>query len=229
MNRKLILPLVGVLSVLALGALPSMASAAEWQVDVESGTFPTPITSSGSDPLLTSSLGTITCESVTGTGKYTSATTGDIQFLFHGCKKGTESCTTAGQPSGTFTTTEMLFHNIMIDSTAQVTNGKPGILITANENHFGTFVCGGIFTVKITANGIIGEVTNPTCPTGTFQKTTALKFESTATGSQKYKQVETTGTIWDLTADGFGLTATTSLDAELTTEFTSTKAKMTCP
>jgi len=228
MKQKLMLLFAGALAVFAFGALPSMASAAEWSVDLETGTFPTPITSTGGVTSLTSALGTISCETVTGTGQYTTATTGDIQFLFHGCKKVSngEVCTTTGQSAGTITTTNLLFHNSMLEATP---TGKPGILITSNAGHFATFVCGGIFTVKVEGNGIMGEVTSPTCSTGTFQKTSTIKFASSGTGNQVWKQVETAGTSFDLTAEGFGLRATASEDGEGTTEFTSTKAKMTCP
>jgi len=229
MKQKLPPLLAGMLAVFALGALPSLAAAAEWSVDLEAGTFPTPIASNGGAISLTSNLGTMSCTSVTGTGQYTSATTGTIQLLFHGCTKGSENCTTVGQSAGTTTTTVLVFHNEMIDSTSQTTGGKPGILITPNEGHIATFVCGGIFTVKVKGNGIISEVTNPTCSTGTFQKTMLSKLASISAGSQRYKQIETAGASFDLTVEGFGLTSTTSEDAELTTEFTSTKAKMTCP
>jgi len=234
MKQKLMLLLAGALAVFSFGAFTSVASAAEWSLDLNgTNTFPQPITSQTTDPLLTSNIGAITCATGTGTGQYTAATTGDNQYLFHGCKVVStgEVCTTAGQPAGTITTTNLLFHNIMIDSTTQVAGGKPGILLTSNAGHFATFVCGGIFTVKVTGNGIIGEVTSPACSTGTFRRSSTLRFESIATGNQKYKQQETAGLTWDMTVEGFGITATASEDAEGPFEFTNAgvEGKMTCP
>jgi hypothetical protein len=231
MKHKMILLALGALCA-AMLALPAMASAAGWDIDPESGKLPLKFTSAGGEAKLTRLNGQkVTCTANSGTGQYETATTGKIELTFTGCKDNLGfTCTTAGQAAGTITTTELEFHNIMIDSTAQVVGGKPGVLITPNAGHFATFACTlGIGTVVVSGNGIVGEVSNPTCTNNPFQKTATLNFESSATGTQKYMQEETAGTKFDLLSSTNGaLAETSSEDAEGTVTFAE-NAKMTCP
>jgi len=117
----------------------------------------------------------ITCTSNTGTGKFTSGTTGEIALTFHGCS------------------TPSVFHN------TYVTEGKtdPGVLVTPPASGlFVTIICSSFANIEVRGNGIIGELTDPKCGSAA-QKTATLSF--TATGSsQDLKKVTATGTEFSL-------------------------------
>lgn len=222
----------GALAVLALAAVPSVAMAGEWTIDPETGVA-SELTFSGEtgEAKLTSSLGTVTAKKVDVKGTYENGTTGHVEFTFTEVSGlgGTCTGTVPVAPTGTITSTELAFHNIMIEKTGAegFPNGKAGILITSNLEHFATFKC-PLATVEVKGNGIIGEVLNPLCTNTGFQSTATLEFASTSTGVQKYMQVTTEGTKYDLTAKSSLGTVTASEDAEGTITF-NRKVKMTCP
>jgi hypothetical protein len=226
MKHKLIMLALAAASS-ALLALPVVASAAEWTIDSETGALPTFTSSGGAAKLTSSGFGAflpIECSHNTDSGKYTSTTTLVVTMAFTECTQSGNTCTTPGQPAGTIKTTELVSHNIMIDNTEQ--GGTPGLLITTNNGHFATFVCGGS-TFVIDGNGIIGDVSSPKCGAA-FSKTFTLVFATLSAGNQKYKLVETTGTSYDLVTTTAVSTLTTGLDVTFTRTFNQ-GVKMTCP
>jgi hypothetical protein len=151
------------IAALAFAALPAFASAVEVDYPGE-GT----ITASTPGPAtLRSDSDSITCKvtneaneelpAVTVRGKFTSKTTGDIEFTFHGCKDELGfNCTSSGQSTGTITTEELTFHIV------KLTNGKAGMLVTPNANGvFANFTCAGFIGVEVQGNGVLGEITEP--------------------------------------------------------------------
>jgi hypothetical protein len=228
MKHKLMMLALAAVSA-ALFALPSMASAAEWDIDSESGALPTFTSKGGVAKLSSSGFGAflpVECTANTGSGKYTTQTTSSVTLTFTGCKQAGNTCTTAGQAAGTIKTTELVSHNIMIESTAQVANGTAGLLITPNNGHFATFECGGSKFV-VGGNGIVGHIEKPVCG-GAFQSTATVVFKTVSSGNQQYKQVETAGTSFDLSTTTSLGTFTSGEDATGTVTF-SQPTKMTCP
>ena len=229
-HKTMLLALVVVSGLLY--ALPSMASAAGWDIDpAPTEKSPLTFTSSGAKASLVTAGGNFSCTASSGTGKYTSQTTGNITITFTGCATTffgfPITCTSSGQSSGTIKTTEnLVFHNIMIESTAQVAGGTPGILVTPNSGHFATFVCAGN-TVVVGGTGVIGDISSPKC--GETSTTSTLKFEASGVGVQKYTQEETTGTKYDQTSSkNGGAPETASQEAEGKVTFNQA-ATITCP
>jgi hypothetical protein len=210
-------------------ALPAVASAGEWTIDSETGALPTFTTSGKTAKLTSSGFGAflpVECTANTGTGKYTSTTTSAVTLTFTGCTQAGNTCTTAGSASGTIKTTELVGHNIMIESTAAVAGGTAGLLLTPNAGHFATFECGSSKFV-VGGNGIIGDISAPKCGEA-FNKNATLVFETTSSGNQRYKQITTTGTTYDLSTTTSLGTFTSGEDATGTVTFNQ-GTKMTCP
>lgn len=230
MKPKLAIATVAVMALLAVVAAPSSASAAGWDLDVEAGILPVKIVNITGGEVKFTQLGllsAVTCQKVEGSGVYNTATEGTLELTFTTCTRGTEVCQTEPALKEAIKTTTLTFHNIMIDSTTQVSGGRPGILITGNNNHFATFACAGV-TTEVIGNGIIGELENPTCGTAGFQKTESLSFTSEAAGKQTYKQVETAGTTFDLSARTGATTLTASVNMTPVLEL-ERAMKTTCP
>jgi hypothetical protein len=228
MKHKLMILALAVIGA-ALFALPAAASAAEWDIDSETGALPTFTTAGGVAKLTTSGFGAfmpIECTKSTGTGKYTTQTTASLNLTFTGCTQSGNACTTAGQTAGTIKTTELVAHNVMIESTAQVAGGTPGLLITPTNGHFGTFACGSS-TIVLGGNGIISDISSLKCG-GVFQKTATSGFATSSSGNQLYKQVETAGTSFDMSATTSLGTFTYGEDRVETFTFNQ-GIKMTCP
>jgi hypothetical protein len=229
MKQKLTFLAALALASLAMTAVPSAALGAGWDFDIDVGMLPLKIKKiSGGETKFTGVGGgtTVICQNTAGTGEYTTFTEGKVEFTYTGCKKDAQECHSKGAAKEEVTTTTMVFHNIMIDSTVQVANGKPGILITGNNNHFATIEC-GFNTIEVIGNGVIAEQTSPICQTGTFTTQAIFNFSSSSTGQQTYKQVETAGTVFDLTMRLFA-NETASIDAKTTFEY-ERQIKMTCP
>lgn len=214
MSKKLMLVALAAFSALMF-ALPAVASAEVWHIDTAEE-----FTAEGGQATLTvrpnsagESVTEVTCSTNSASGVYENTTTGkELTITFHGCHivGSAATCTTSGQPSGTIKTTDLTFHNIMIDPEV------PGILITSNAGHFASFVCGGFIPVAVNGNGIIGEVER-NC--GESANGGGLLFESSSTGVQKYMQVTTAGTKFDLSSTSLGTTRTASEDATGTIGF----------
>jgi len=244
-NRLILLGLAAMVT--AMFALPAVASAGEWSIHNAAGTNPQ-FTAAGVNPKLTANgQPNIECASTAGNGQYTSPTTGNITLVFHGCKESFtgSACTTAGQPAGTITTLSHQFHNIHLETfanqpepTKAEDTKKIGILLTGNSNgqlDFATFTCkpfGVTTSITVTGN-VIGEVTKPTC-TSAASTEGIVDFE-TKPGpnepTQKWEQITTDGTIYDLVAHvtTFGTTTVTAAeDAVGTLTFTNGAVTATC-
>jgi hypothetical protein len=196
--------LILVLASYAACAFPSAASAGAWDIEPTPGGFPLGFTLKGGGGSLTTATTTISCTSVSGTGSYENATTGKIQVTFHGCKGPLGvTCTSSGAPAGTIVTTNLPFHNVLLEASPR----KPGVLLTpatvdnvpaAGEGHFATFVCFGITTI-IRGNGVLGEYFIPDCA-GFGVIHGGLIFASATAGIQEWTRVTTSGTSYGLTS-----------------------------
>jgi hypothetical protein len=219
--------MLGALATLcAMLALPALASATPAHIS------PAPEAPfsihGGASELSRVAGGGLTATTTTGTGAFENTTTGRISLMFHGMKSsiGT-NCESAGQPTGTVTTTELTFHLVMLAANA------PGILITGNQtttgvktadegpwgHHFVDYTC-GIFipTIQVRGNGILGTFTAPAC--GAASSTAKIKFEPTVKGNGVQKHSSYTGTNYDLESSiGEGAYSTTAREAELTITF----------
>jgi hypothetical protein len=217
MSKKImVLALVAVSA--AMLALPAFASAGVWDIRFADGTAPTvanPITYTFESPVgetqkLTSAIGTISCTKVTGAGNYTTETTGSITAMdFTGCKDPFGgNCTTEGAAVGTIAPTlPMVTHNIRLEpGETTALKHEIGVLITPAgttpaTRHYATFSCTFTGKVLVEGTGVIGQVTTPTC--GTKTKESTLTFEGTG-NTQKWRQITTTGTVYDLHSSIFG-------------------------
>jgi len=202
MNKKLMLLALAAVSA-AIFALPSVASAELAHIS-STGKF-TLANKAGTNTTLTEHEKTtkVTCTQATGNGEFTTTTKGTITISFHGCTENVFSTSCTGEvpshePAGTITTTLLEFHLIEID------NNTPGVLITPKEGHFATFTCaGGLVTKKVGGNGIIGHIT---AACGEAKVSQEIDFhstnETTPGDTQKYTQITTAGTKFDLTSNG---------------------------
>lgn len=198
MSKKLMMLAAGALTVLAFAALPSMASAGVWECDdVTTGGACETFTGTNTTTTTLSQDGsstTVTCTSNEVHGAYTSTTTGTLQILFHGCTSGLE-CHSPGQPNGTITTEVLTVHNVLLEA------GTPGVLLTPGSNgRFATFTCAGFITVHVEGNGLLGDLTRECNEVVGAGESSNLDFETVAAGTQKWTQVTTTGTHYDLSA-----------------------------
>jgi hypothetical protein len=104
---------------------------------------------------------------------------------------GPVHCTSAGQAAGTIRTEVLPIHNVMLHSNVA------GFLIRpAASGRLAHFVCGGIVTVEVKGNGILGKITKPACDTPSNTET--VDFNATGHGKQEFTQVTTTGTVYNL-------------------------------
>jgi hypothetical protein len=217
---------------LACAALPAVASAGEPEVTCGGAVCGAFTMHGGVSTWSTTSGLSYSCTSSSGNGKYTTKTTGELNLTFSGCKDEVfgAACTTPGQASGVIKTGTSVFHNIMIESTAQAPPfGTAGVLITnpAGGVPYTTFNCLGFLHIEMTGN-IIGHLESPAC--GASSKEHKLVFANNGTlGHQKYMQVTTTGTLFDLdSVINGGSPTTTAIDMTESTTFASA-ALVTCP
>jgi hypothetical protein len=235
MNKKLMtLALAAV--IVAIFALPAVASAGNWHLEPTDGsrTGPTITITATSSTLSTTSGLTIKSTGLSGTGTFNaeSTTTGVITSESAGIKGGLKftgvaslgfPCTSAGQAAGTVLTAPLTFHLEKIDTET------PGLLIYpggAEGSTFATFTCAGITTI-VRGNGILGDVTDK-CSEEKEKGT--VDFQTNGTnGHQKYKQVTTNGTVYDLEASQNGGSTWSTAAIEATASLTlSKKSKVNC-
>lgn len=212
MKKKLLVALISITA--AISVLPASASASVWHLEPFSG-----FTGMGGEARLTDPAGAMVCTSITAAGLYTTATTGFISLHMHGCKSGVFQCTSPGEPTGTVSTNVLPFENILLEANPQT----PGILIkpakvdnqpAAGEGLITEFTCFGIPTI-VRGNGLIADITGPKC--GESGKALTLEYASSAQGTQRWMQVTTTGTKYDLTSNTANKGwVTSSIDAVLT-------------
>ncbi len=203
MSKKLMLLAAGALAALAFTALPSAASAGEWEHHCTStGGVAEECTgmtiAGGAAELSNDNHEPVSCTAVSGTASAEkTGKTGKVELSFTGCKETVTffqfSCSNTAT-SGKITTNEMTSHNVYLEpNTAAQT--KPGLLLTGANV---TFECAGFAKKTVTGN-IIGIITNPNCTSAITSET--IKFEKlgAATGTtQEWEQVTTSGTFFDL-------------------------------
>ncbi len=193
----------------AMLVLPAVASAGTWHLEKVGGGHPGTFTGTGgvSEWITTSGLKTAPT-STTFHGEFETTTTGWIKLTFHGVVGAFGiHCTTTGLPTGTVETTKLTFHLVNLEPSPNPK--KPGILITPNHetNTFAHYSCGGVPTT-LEGTGLVGELVTPAC--GAKSTSAEFKFQRAAVaGHQKWTQITTTGTIYDLSTGG----STMSIDA----------------
>jgi hypothetical protein len=210
MNMRLMLLVAVVLAALAFAALPTVAAGGEYTLGCETSPCVGSIQTTTTIPLqLENDAGeVIVAGSATGTVSFPSvASTGTVQLLFHEVKEKisgfTFTCNSSGLPNGTVTTNKMTAHLINLEPGETA----PGVLITGANV---TFNCAGELIQKTVTGAIVGSIEVPTCGGYVFNHTVA--FEKSGTGTQKYMQVTTTGTAFDLISGTHAAdTTTTSL------------------
>jgi hypothetical protein len=184
--------------------------------------------SSGSSAMSLADGTTISCTSGTGSGVSTSKTTGEGSYTLHGCREQVSAfqffCTSEGQPSGTIKLASTVGHLVYLDEN----HTKPGVLATPPANGvFAKFACGGLFTVEVKGNGVLGQITSPKC--GETSSKGTVVTESTSHGVQKVRQVEETGTFYNLTASLNGGAFQSVATTWLVTGTSEKPVTLTCP
>jgi hypothetical protein len=228
MRKKLMLLAVGVVSVVALAALPAAASAGEWKLHCPGGSATCTFTATGGHAeLRAAEEPTITCTSSSGSGSISNGgTTGTIGITYKGCTATlvfTFECHTSGAASGEIKVASSVSHHVYLkhDKT------DPGLLITPAIT---TVICGSFSGLQITGNGVIGDVTQA-C--NSEASTLNINFEASPADmkTQRYEQNTLTGTLFDLhvTTHGAAESHTAALKTNLTAIFTGGgKGKITC-
>jgi hypothetical protein len=212
MKRKTILLAAAALSALAFAALPSAAGAFK-QPPVSGaaghefhGTSTNTVGLFGGTEFQCKGTEAVP-QTITTTGIFETDDTGSVKFTFHNCREQTfnTTCTSAGEKSGTITTTTLPFHTTYLEpKEGGTTHERPGILITPNSSitaeHFATFKCaGGFVTVVVKGNGLLGTVTEPRIG-DCAGKSNSMKINISATPSaQEHTTTHTTGTKYGLT------------------------------
>jgi len=207
MTKKLMVLAAGTLAALAFMAIPSIATAGEFVGTCSSGATCTGNVEGTGDATLEDSGGLkITCAATGGTATQTNnSSTGTAKFIFTGCTEsifGTHCENTI--TNGKIETNTMVSHNVILEATPKVV----GVLLTGANV---TFNCPTVFIKKTVTGNIIGEIVNPEC--GVQKPKSTFSFAAGATtGSQKWTQITTTGTAFDLTSnnDAGGAYATSS-------------------
>jgi hypothetical protein len=225
MNIRLSFAFITAIAVLALSGLPSTCLAGEFNADCAAG-IECGYTFEGSEIRFGSLNGfTMGCPRVTGNGTIKSGTsTGSFQLLIHECHETISGfnfkCSSAGQPPGTVTTNSMVTHLVYLDQSRTT----PGILLTGMNL---TFTCPVYGSTTITGN-MLGHIEDPQCNLFTSQH--SISFAASSDGQQKYTQVTTTGTVFDLTAndDSGGEYKTVSIANNETFSHSSNQIKFTC-
>jgi hypothetical protein len=220
----------------AMFALPSVASAGEWTLDRDTDN-PTFTITGGAGKLTAESLSdgstlTVECTATTGSGAYSSATTGTISLLFTGCKNTPigVSCTSPGTPTGTIVASGHIT-NVYLKANVDPKLRTPGITITglggSTTATMSTFTC---FFITTTVTGSINGHIESECDESA--RTTAnIEFKSNpATEGEPFWRYVTENTSLqpdELTVN----TATThrrgSIDATGTVHFAKS-SKVTC-
>lgn len=178
------------LAMAAVVALAVPASASAYQgVEVESPeeAYPVAFTANSSEQVVLrrGTVETFSCESSSGSGKWTSGSSGTAVLAFNKCK-----LSASGQPC-TIVSNQLTIKPVFLDA-AQT---KVGILFSPPASgKFSESPCLGFWGQW---NGsLIGEVVG-----GVNEEVTAnqLRFEAVSHGVQRYRQVEGAGPIFQLT------------------------------
>ncbi|HVD39626.1 MAG TPA: hypothetical protein VNC16_01295 [Solirubrobacterales bacterium] len=198
MNKKLMLLAAAALSALAFAAVPTVASAGEYEAHCEkAGVVQATCnaTISGGIAELSDTNGLrIHCKTVGGTASFTTTTsTGTASLQFKECTDAVFGLECNNQGTGTkqINTNAMVSHLVNIEPSPGTT---PGVLMTGVNV---TFTCA--FGIRKTVTGnVIGHLEEPATVCNKAVTSLKLNFEKIANGQQQFKQVTTTGTIFDL-------------------------------
>jgi len=224
MNRSLKWLATVAISAFALAVLPAVASAGSFASDCEVGSSCTATGVGGATELEDSAGQKVSCESHHVTVGWSFGPT--VLITFTNCRETASgfklSCNSTGGAAGEIRTNTVSGDLVYIEPS----KSTPGILLT-NLNV--TFNCAG-FLKKTVTGSIIAHIENPNC--GTFQASHTISFEKAAgAGNQKYRQVTTTGTIFDLIMNnddgGSYLTSSLTGTAKLNVNG-GNKVKLTC-
>jgi hypothetical protein len=210
MQKKIRLFTAAVLTVFAMSVVPIAAHAGEFTADCSTGQTCNG-TVEGTGPFVFSDTSGISwqCPSFTGNMSISSgSSTGSIQLLLHGCTSPPFELQ-CGE-AGTITSNSMVTHNIYIDPN----HSTPGVLVTGVNL---IMSCPGVIGLRTFTGNVIGHFENPECGVAKAHHTFTL--ERTGAGQQRFKQVTTTGTIFDLIVKndvgGVSLTAAWSATAHV--------------
>jgi hypothetical protein len=218
MSKKMMVLALTIISA-AMFALPAVVSATPLHIS-STGNF---TVKGGPRTLSTSSGTTVQCGEVTGSGSFTTTTTGTVSMTFgptcgttlFGVTDHCQSITPAPTETGIIRTTALSFHLIKANET---TTKDPAILITPSSTVPPTFYhieCETIFgniNFAIEGNGFIGKIKSPSC--GGKGKTATFDFNAPAHGVQELTQ--STGVTYNLTKSG----EKSALDMETMITFT---------
>lgn len=214
MTKNRLLLAVGVLTALALTALPSSAFAGEFTATCSSGATCLGTVEGTGTAIIEddskSTLGTIKCTGVVGSITQTSgSSTGSAQVQFNGCADVVFNykCSNTGV-TGQITTNVLTSHLIKLEDGSAL---PVGLLLTGVNV---TFYCPLIAVPKTVTGSIIAEIENPSC--GSAKTHHTISFENSAAGAQRWRQITTTGAMLDLTVSSHTLseeTTTTSWQA----------------
>ncbi|HVD39472.1 MAG TPA: hypothetical protein VNC16_00515 [Solirubrobacterales bacterium] len=199
MNKKLMLLAAAALSALAFAAVPTVASAGEYEAhcqDAAGNTVATcnlSITGGFAELSDTSGL-RIHCKTVSGTASATTTTsTGTAILEFNECTDfvfGTE-CNNQGAGTKKIKTNTLISHIV----NKEPGGTEPGLLMTGINV---TFTCPAIGTKKTVTGNVIGHIEEPSNVCNKAVSTFSVNFSKIANGKQDTTQVTTTGTIFDL-------------------------------
>jgi hypothetical protein len=228
MKNKMMLHALVVVTA-AMFVVPAMASAGEPQLDsklLNEGKALSFQIAGGASELRATGEPSIACTSISGTGKYNTKTTGELEFAYKGCTTSffgfPVECHSTGQANNVITTGTSVFHNIYLTD-AKTT---PGILMTPPAGGiFTTKICAGLSSTAIGGNGIIGHLESPKC--GGSSTTGTLNFQATGS-SQTYKKVTATGTEYSLNATTSGGSAVAASEVEERTITFAESVTLTC-
>jgi hypothetical protein len=213
------------LAALAVAAMAPQAMAATPEVHPVKGEFPVEgLSTFGAVTITTTPVFvSISCTSGIGTYDVTSKTTAEKAVLLHGCKSTSSgaTCFSAGQPTGTITLAPSVSHLVYLDEN----HTKPGILTTPPASGvFSIITCGGGTKYELKGSGMLAEITAPQC--GSTSSKSTVVAETSTPGTQKYLQVEETGSVYDLSFFSGFVTAAISGTETITAE---RELTLTCP
>jgi hypothetical protein len=184
------------IALMMVGISVPSAAASTPEVDGLTGAFATAHASAST--MIVSGEPTISCTTSQGEGEAISTTTATGTLLMSGCG-GTflgikVNCTSEGRSPGTIAIASSVSHLVYLDEN----HTKVGVLATPPAGGvFTKFTCGGFTTIEVKGNGVMGEVTSPKCGQ---TANTATVVASAEGSTQRYRQIEGTGTFYELKA-----------------------------
>jgi hypothetical protein len=183
--------LVGFGLVLVMACIAAASAGAVTPEVDGGGTFAT--AHAGASTMVMSGEPTFSCTTSVGQGKRISNTTAEGTLTMSGCEAtilGVKvKCNSAGAPAGQIVVGGSISHLVYLDEN----HTKVGVLATPVAF---SFICGGFSTIEVRGS-VMGEVTTPKC--GATSTTATVVAEATGS-TQKYRQIEETGTIHQLEA-----------------------------